>query len=254
MADRLRSNEGSLMKRSTAVAEVRTLSETGKTAMGQLPDAALGVHDEPGALFAILLSTAKNNKRRQTVEALRAACEAESGQPRPHFDYAHIARRVKEMRLVGGPTLRTIYNNRELKAFIDAYEARYEPEAPKGEEHVLRGISDLQTRHEVRLLLAEKEKLQRRVQILHEQFQRLSVAAAPTPVHAAPAPAASLSEDEIRERRAVSTFVRLVERHGMYWDNASGALMQSRDDRAREVAGPGFLQALQRLTGDPLSS
>jgi hypothetical protein len=228
--------------------KVQRASETELHSLALLPNAGGQVNDHPAAVFDALTAAAKSVQRQETLRNLREACEVESRSRSPNFDYASIARRVKELKHKS-PTSQTIYNNQDLKSLIAAYQFQHTPSKVNPDENVLRSIQDPHTRHEVRLLQSENEKLRRRVNILHEQYQRLEMAAIPSPRESA-IRSGEPNPEEGRRRRVVAAFVRHVEQHGLYWDEATGALLQNRGGGApREVGGPGFKQALEHLLG-----
>ena len=233
----------------TPKAAVGTLDSAISANLASIPETSYTVQDEPGHVYEALLGAAGTTLRRTTLANLRLACEAERNAQRPDFSYAGIARRVKELSL-GRPSQQTIYNDQGIRSLIEAYKARHQPAESTTDEHVLRGITDQQTRNEVRLLLAERQQLQTRVNILHAQFQRLELAAIPGSSAPAIAAASRPNPEEQAQARSVASFIRHVEQHGLYWDEATGALLQNRDGRApREVGGPGFKQALEHLLG-----
>lgn len=235
----------------TAAVEVRTLSTQETERVNALPDAAVSVSDDPSAVFGHLLEQAGSTQRRNTLECLRQACEYQARQAVPDFGYSAIARTVQELGRAR-PKQQTIFNDVGLKQLIDAYRAKHAPATRQDDGDMLRHIPDLQTRHEVKLLLGRVEQLERVNALLHANYQKLELAAATAPA-AGPALPPSVSDEQRAQRRAVKEFVRNLQRLGFYWHEPTGALMESRGKGGdREVGPPHLRQALEAFLGEDL--
>lgn len=215
-------------------------------------------------LYAEILSRTESPRKNRSLANVWDALEHLRIIKSQDFSIASVARAIDLLKH-SGPRAQSIRNaeGRDFRELIKAYEKEFGPKKSDNPDelipdHIVGSISDLRTAALVRQLLAEKKALERRNDLLKHQFARLlpvnleepvasDVDATARVLTSAPPP---LREFETFEISAVVSFIENVAKHSqdtkLRFDH-SGALLWRDGDL--ELARPGFLQVLFRISG-----
>ena len=201
----------------------------------------------------MLLDRTTSRRKRETLVRIWSALEAirtggdRSTRPQK-YTVAAVRRRLAAAGTpIGESTILNRGQGDDYRALIRAYEDEYGSTRSDvtGDDTLALEIADPRLQARIRLVLQQNRALQHRVDILHRDYNRLVADAArgATPAsQTTPPPAADITPREIR---AVRRFLERIADHRWQVDEPTGAILDRRGD---EIAEPGFVFALRRIT------
>lgn len=219
---------------------------------------AVASANDPEALYAEILGRTTDARKRRSLENVRRALEMMREQKAREYTVAGVARTIQALDM-RGPKEQTIRNvegqdYRDLIRAYDGLHGRKEGEkAGAAVDELIAGISDQRTAAQVRWLAVENRSLKRRLDLLHHAFTNLEALSL--------LPDGSLDERatealpdgrglpvlSTRELGALRAFLRNLHELDCALDPDTGALLHR---SGLEVAGPGFEQALRKITAE----
>lgn len=184
----------------------------------------------------------------RALEAIRTDA-ARRRQPAT-YTYAAVRRELEQ----GGTPIAesTILNKPQgldYQLLIGTYQEDHgaKQRAATDEESLALEIKDPRLQARIRIVLQQNRALQHRLDVVHRDYNRLvgQSAQAALPAAAAAQPPGG-ADFTTREVMAVRQFLDHIPDHLWQVDEASGAILDHRED---EIAAPGFVHALRRIAG-----
>jgi hypothetical protein len=213
------------------------------------------VRANAATLYGALLTRTTNRTKRQNLERIWGALEAiraeaeRTKRPAKYTD-AEVLRRLRDAGTpIGENTIRNKGQGDDYRALIDEYEAQYA--APRlssadDDESLTLAIPDQRVAARVRIVMQQNRALRHRIDILHQQLQRMAADGDQKRILAPAAPSGAHEGVSPREAVAVRHFLEHIGQHLWSIDEETGAIL---DRHQSEIAPPGFVQALRRIAG-----
>ena len=224
------------------------------TTMMTLPDTTTPSTADAAALYRMVVERTRSPQKRanlariwNALETIRADAERRRGPGK--YTVAEVRRRLESAGTpIGESTILNKGQGDDYQALIKAYQAQYAQTEPMDapDDAWAWEISDPRLQARIRIVLQQNRALQKRLDIVRRDYQHL-VREEPRPSLPAPSASGSNPTDFApREVRAVRRFLDRVADYGWQIDEASGAII---DQHGLEIAEPGFVHALRRVTG-----